>query len=156
MKSPTGIAVLVTVIIIIFFTTPLSITSIVLSQKETTCDITDLMGLNVADYLLGLGISGLTTSFLILVTYIGAYKFAENNSSCGGCMVLSSALFIYLQVLFSFCWFIVGAIILFRSNIACINEGGVVIIYALVMWCLATFSIIKDCCSGKKKNDNEK
>ena len=41
-----------------------------------------------------------------------------------------------LNMVFGLIWFIIGGIILFRSNISCIRNGTAYVIYALVLWCL--------------------
>lgn len=47
--------VIMTLITLFFLSLPLAITSIVLSQTHTSaCDIKDIMGLNVKQYLLGI------------------------------------------------------------------------------------------------------
>jgi hypothetical protein len=121
-------ALLVAIVLGFFLVVPLSITSIVLSQtKDSSCDVKDEMGLNVANWLLGQGITILVFWAALIVAF-----FAP---------AISLALII-VDTLFSTSWFVVGGIILFRSNIDCINEGGTMIIYALVMWCLMAIQII--------------
>lgn len=113
---------------ILFIAAPLSITSIVLSTQTNTCDYTDAMGLDTGDYLLGLGISGL----LYLIT-LGLYLLLIDKPK-------ATVIFIIIGILFSifnFSWFIVGAVILYRSNIQCINQGSTIVVYGLVMWCLS-------------------
>lgn len=98
---------------------PLQISSIIISQYNWFCNNADLMGLKVSNYLLGLGLSGLISNLLILLVLGVCYsKIAE-------IMIL---IIVILNILFDISWFIVGAIILFRSNIECINTG-----YALIL-----------------------
>lgn len=118
---------------IIFF--PISVTNIILSQKENSCDYEDDMGLNISDYLLGLGISGLVSCFLVIVGTITSYideKF----------MIVSFVLLV-IPLLFNNAWIIVGGIIMFRSNVDCIGEGGTITIYALVMWALSVLPAVR-------------
>ena len=84
----------------------------------------DLMELQVSDYLLGLGLSGLIPDLLILlVVGLCNLKIAE----------IMKLIIVILNILFGISWFIVGSIILFRSNIECINAGYGYILYALIL-----------------------
>lgn len=122
----------------LFVSLPLGITSIVLSQEETDCDYEDSMGLDISDYLLGLGIFMSVVTFNSLLSSIIAI-FNEHHGA------ILMFIFIIFNFMFSFSWFIVGGIILFRSNVDCINEGGTVTVFALVMWCLSAFSFLNIC-----------
>jgi len=107
-----------------------------------TCDITDPMGLNVADYLLGLGIASiiLTCSSIL----------SSGISLCANSVIpmIFAIVIGVLCVLFSTPWFIVGAIIQFRSNIICIQLGEPHVIFALVMWCFTAFQIVQNICNS--------
>lgn len=122
------------VVCLLVVTIPLGITSIYLSQTQSDqCDYTDLMGLNIKQWLLGAGIASIITSVLI-----GTFR------ACSLCfdevIWIPSCIFIFLHSCFATAWFIVGAIILFRSNIECIHEASIPVIYALVMWALAAIA----------------
>lgn len=127
---------------------PLGITSTVLGVKQPgSCDYEDSMGLDVGQYLLGMGIASIITCCLLSFSYILLLTDAAEMIGAVFIMVIT-----ILNVLFGFAWFIIGAVILFRSNIDCINNGSSHVIYALVLWCISAFLMLKDCCSVKSKN----
>lgn len=102
-----------------------SITNIVLGIIDlSNCNYTDEMGLNVAHYLLGIGIYGLVNGVFLLISF--CYEIKKLG-----------ILIIILNSLFSFIWFILGSIILFRANTVCIQNKTALVIYALVLWCLS-------------------
>lgn len=115
------------------------------------CDMTDEMGLDVGDYLLGLGIFSLVVMVITAgfsgVIVLGGDRFATVASMLLCCLA-------FLSVLFGIAWFIVGAVILFRSNIECIRVGSSHIIFALVLWCMSAFHILQSCSNARKKSDN--
>ena len=126
-----------------FIVLPLSIASIVLGVTHPgSCDVTDVMGLNVGQYLLGLGIGSLVISFLLLMVFV---TLACCPNEYGVAASIPMIVLIVLNALFGFAWFIVGAIILFRGNIDCIKAGSTHVIYALVLWCISAVQIITDC-----------
>ncbi|MHB1909620.1 MAG: hypothetical protein ACYCQJ_12260 [Nitrososphaerales archaeon] len=131
MGSSTTMSV-IAIACIITIMTPLAITSLALSQKPMECDYIDEgTGLNVADYLLGLGISGLISAFFLILTLSVVF-------CCDGSPFV--ALINILPALFNFAWMIVGAVILFRSNLECIQASTPYVIYALVMWCFSVWT----------------
>ncbi|XWV25709.1 hypothetical protein QJ857_gp0036 [Tupanvirus soda lake] len=129
---------------------PLGITSIVLGAiAPGECDYQDKMGLDTAQYLLGLGISSVVTCVLLIIFYLFLLCEACVPIAAIGIVVVS-----ILNALFGLAWFIVGAVILFRGNVDCIRYGSTHVIYALVLWCISAFHLLKDCCSSKtNKND---
>lgn len=132
------------IIILLLFVSIFSLVALILGTKEGVCDNTDIMGLNVADYLLGVGIYGIISSMIAF------------------CLVLSidlnkpiiytiNIIFLILNSLFGLCWFIIGAIILFRSNIECIHVGVPYVCYAVFIWVLSAFNL---CCRVNIKLSN--
>ena len=114
---------------------PLGITSIVLSQTEKDqCDFSDRLGLNIKEYLLGGGIASVITA--VLIAFFGILSLIIEEWSAVPIIFIT-----VLNSLFGVAWFIIGAVILFRSNIECIKEGSVPVIYALVLWCLSASSL---------------
>lgn len=114
---------------------PLGITSIYLSQAESDqCDYTDKLGLDIKQYLLGSGIASIIVACMIAIFGIMFTCCDEAIPSTG------IAITVVINSLFGFAWFIIGAIILFRSNIECIREGSIPVIYALVLWCLSALT----------------
>lgn len=133
---------IVSIVCLCIFVYPLAITDIVLGVLHPgTCDNMDIMGLSVAQYLIALGIFCLVygTGAIIMTALILA-GIAINI------VALVLIVWTIICLLFNFSWFIVGAIVLFRSNISCINDGSTTVIYALVLWCLTAFFLIRDCC----------
>lgn len=91
-----------------------AITSIVLSQDGKDCNEKDVMGLSVADYLLGSGISSIILIVLLGFVLLGYINDNEESWYFGVIVVI-------LYVLFGISWFIIGAVIMFRSNTECIH-----------------------------------
>ena len=64
--------------------------------------------------------------------------------------------FVYIQLFYAilgYCWFIVGAYIIFVANIKCIEEGSLHAIFALVIWTTSlVHSIYKLCCMCNSRN----
>jgi len=140
-KRSASICVLVCVLVI---SLPLAITSTIMGALHPgSCDNTDIMGLNISQYLLGLGISSLI--FIVALVLCLALGFLNVAPAC---MAIAGLVVTILTAVFGFIWFIVGAIILFRGNIACISAGSTSVIYALVMWCISAVSIVKSCLFG--------
>lgn len=101
-----------------------------------TCNVTDRMGLNVSQFLIGSGISSVCFVITILcLTYLIIYRRKLWIISI--VLVLS-----ILYVLFTLSWFIVGGIILFRSNVPCIQAKSPTVIFGLVIWCFQVFNFI--------------
>lgn len=121
---------------------PLAIACIVMSQKDTDCDNVDSMGLDTRDYLLGLGITGIIDSVVLSITFF----FLEVD----GAVICGFFIFAMLYF-FNIAWFIIGAIILFNSNIECIQEDSTVVVFALAMWCITAVSHLT---AGGAKSDN--
>lgn len=105
-----------------------AIANVVLSQQEVSCDKMDEMNLDTRSWLLGNGICSFALLSGIILLFISRPLSACVTITC---------------VLFNICWFIVGAIVIFRGNIDCINDGASLVIYALVMWCLSALAIVE-------------
>jgi len=113
---------------------PLGITSIVLATKDTQyCDYVDQMGLDVKQYLLGAGIVSVTITSII-VCFLFTFVCSEKLPMIG------IAVAAIVNTIFGLIWFIIGGVILFRSNLDCMTEGSVPVIYALVLWCISAAS----------------
>lgn len=127
-----GICMIICVLVLAL---PLGITNIVLSQTEDgECDHRDTIGLNIKEYLLIGGI--VSVSVATLMAFFGILSICLGSELTAiPIMVLT-----VLNILFGIAFFIIGAVILFRSNIECIHEGSVPVIYALVLWCLSASS----------------
>lgn len=114
---------------------PLGITSIVLSQVEKDqCDYKDQLGLDIKHYLLGSGIASVCTACLIAIFGLLSLRMDEMA-------MVPIIITVVINALFGIAWFVIGAIILFRSNIQCITEGSVPVVYALVLWCISASSM---------------
>ena len=143
------VAIIVSLVCLVLLTLPLAITSIVLgSTSPGSCDYTDKMGLNVGQYLLGLGISSLIACVILIMCNVAI--LCEVTVAAIAMTALS-----ILTVLFGLAWFIIGAIILFRGNIDCIKNGSSHVIYALVLWCISALQCFTDCCSTKHHSNND-
>ena len=119
----------------LIFAIPLSITSIVLAKSDTQyCDYVDKMGIDVKHYLL---VSGSVSLVFAILTILHLIYFLFKEKTSGVYKFL-----VGINAAFGFAWFIVGAVILFRSNIECIREASVPVVYALVLWCISACSAL--------------
>lgn len=84
----------------------------------------DSIGINLSDYLFASGISGFILNTLILSVFISALLEVK----------FDTVAILILNILFNIIWIIIGGIILFRSNIECINSRYNFTIYTLVLW----------------------
>lgn len=144
------------IFIYLFLILPLGIVSIVMGAVHPgTCDIKDIMGLNVSQYLLGLGISGvicsIIISILLIVFMVGVLLDSTTLTTIASIQLI---IFNIVILLFTIGWSTVGGVILFRTNIDCINSVSIHVIYALVLWCLSIVSMINICCSIRIKFRN--
>ena len=119
-------------VLFIAFVLPLAIVSIYMSQTQGgECDYEDAIGLNIKEYLF---IGGIVNIAIVLAVVIGL------------CISLVTSIPLYillaLNTAFSIIWFVIGGIVLFRSNLECIREGSVPVIYALVLWCLSILGCV--------------
>jgi hypothetical protein len=140
-------------ICVLIITLPLAITSTVLGAIHPgSCDYTDAMGLNAAQWLLGLGISSIIV-IVILGACFGIILFEmESCILFGGIGVMVITV---LNILFGIAWFVVGGIILFRGDIECIRNGSSHVIYALVLWCISALFTVWECLKNKKQASND-
>lgn len=115
-------------------------------EAACTCDYIDFIGLNVSHYLIGLGILNIVLILILIPSFAMTLVTGKNYHN------ITSSLAAYLGAIFGIVLFIIGAVILFRSNIECINKGFVYIVLALVMWCLSYIQLIKDCTWEKINN----
>ena len=130
----TGISVSLIVIFLVFVL-PLGIASIVISQTQSDqCDYEDKIGLDIKEYLFIGGIVSVCVAFVVVV--FGSIAL------CISCMKIPIIIVLVLNGLFAIAWFIIGAFILFRSNLECIKEGSIPVVYALVLWCLTAIGFV--------------
>jgi hypothetical protein len=132
----------------------LPITSIVLGVKKpgNCTDVVDPSGIDVGTYLIVHGsihiVTGIPLLFVAVCIAVGSMEGAAVTS-------IIFLLFCLIRTIFIFVWFIIGAIVLYRSNIKCINNGAPYAVYAVVMWVLDACTIIQEC-NTNKQNYNER
>jgi hypothetical protein len=132
---------------LLIFSGSFSIAAIVLGKQEGVCDNMDPMGLKVADWLLGYGISGIVMVALLFLTGVG---MLTGNAGA----IIVNTILMWLNGLFGFAWFIVGAVILYRSNVDCIHVGVPAVCYAVFLWAWSAFNICCGSSTNKKRNDD--
>lgn len=129
----------------------MGIASIVLGAiKPGDCDYNDKMGLDVGEYLIGLGVASIVMS--LTLAFLLSLMICGYDTATVGIIIIVVAV---INALFGLAWFIVGAVILFRGNIDCIRDGSSHVIFALVLWCLSAFSLVKQCCIVTKQADSD-
>lgn len=133
-----------------FILLPFDIASLILSKEAQKGDGDDICdnkddgtGLDVAHYLFYKGLFGIV--FSVCIGY-GVYVFFTNDSDGwnfreGGTMTLCSGYLIFYVI-----WWIIGGVVLFRSNIECIKEGTDHVIYCLVTWGIFLLVTLVVCC----------
>ena len=133
------------------FALPLAITNFAFGITDhVPCDTEDTMGLDVGDYLVGSGISGIAICALLSFMYILILLDISPNIASGRAIMVTNL----YSALFAFVWFIVGAIILFKGNIECIKDSSTHVIYALEMWCISVLCMAMNCCSAVSIREN--
>lgn len=148
------IALICLIVCTIIVVLPLSIATIVIGAVAPgPCDHVDIMGLDVSQYLLGLGIASLVSCAVMIVSYILLMFESDIVAGVGGIILIIISV---VNVLFGIAWFIVGGVVLFRGNIDCIRNSSMHVVYALVLWCLSAFHFLKNCCSFKVTKINNK
>lgn len=143
-----GVFAIILIVFICIFVLPLSIAGIVLDVvRPGSCDYKDAMGLDVSQYLLGLGVANCALC-LILIPHI-IWMFATESKIS----VISLSVSIIINAHFGLAWFIVGTVILYRGNIDCIRQASVHVIFVLVLWCLSAIQLLATCTRIKIKYD---
>ena len=127
---------------LLFFGLPMPIIAVLIAIAESgnPCQTTDAIGLNLSQWLLGSGIVGLI-SVLALVTLI-FMVFCYDSAA------LAIAMFALTVIvsLFNLVYSIMGAIVLFRSNSKCLNQGTDLGICALIVLIFYWLSILLRLC----------
>ena len=129
----------------------IGISSIIISQNyQTSCDHVDIgVKLSAHQFLLGFGIAN-----LVCIVGIPSIILALSIGDCFNGMMIFTFLSLLCYSLFSLIWFIIGGVILFRSNKDCINVGSVPVCYALAIWIIMAINL---CCTTKElNNQNER
>lgn len=146
------------IVYLILFAIPTGIISIVIAfLKPGNCDKVDYSGFDVSTYLMGFGFSNVIVSlfiiFQLIINSVAKYFKMLNLTKT---IPLNIAVLQIIYGLFNIIWFIIGGIVLFRSNIECINSGSAHVIYALVLWCLSVCNIfINTFCQYKERNNSD-
>lgn len=133
----------------ILFNIPLAAVVIIISIINfDQCDITDIIGLNIRQYLFILGIA---EAIISIIASISLMMMINKYYSITGATLLS--IIGIFGSLFDFIWIIIGLVVLVRSNIKCINELAIHAIFTLVLlFILMILTIIRFCHSNISKN----
>lgn len=137
-----NIGVILYYYIIVF---PITITSLVLGLLDAEyCDNEDLSKLNVSDYLSGFGF--IHISLILCYLIMSSFMTSSNRYNMVRRIALSITLIIgFLTILSAIAWFMLGSVIVFRSNIECIEDKSLPVIFALVTLPMSTINIILFC-----------
>lgn len=127
---------------LLFFGLPMPIIAVLIAIAESgnPCQTTDAIGLNLSQWLLGSGIVGLIIDIGFGISYIMVICYDS-----GALAIVVFALTIVVS-LFNFVYSIIGAIILFRSNSKCLNQGTDLGIYSLIVLIFYWLSILLRLC----------
>ena len=127
---------------------PIIATVIAVAQSGNMCQNTDAIGLNLSQWLLSSGIVGMA-SVLALVTLL-IMAFCYNSAALA---IAMTALTIIVS-LFNLVYSIIGSIVLFRSNSACLNQGTDLGVCALLVLIFAWISILIRICNCPRNNSS--
>jgi bacteriorhodopsin len=119
----------------------LGITSLVLSVNyNIMCNNVDVSGVNITRYMYGYGISQII-SFVILsfISRCGKVNTKEEDKAS---VFSTSRMAMILLILFNVCWFIVGGLVILRSNLECLTIENPVNLYVIISWCLFGIQIV--------------
>ena len=122
----------------------LGFASIVLSTQNTSCDITDAIGFNISNYLLGFGawqIAMTIMPMLLIFTVAGLSALCQSYTFMF-CNILFIIVFTVSLVFTGFVIFCLGSVVLFRSNMNCVHQGTPMAVFALVTWMISIGSLL--------------
>lgn len=130
-------------ILLIFFL-PLPISSIIIAKnyENTACQNDDPIGMSLASWLLGMGIYGIC----ILVSYIFV-------SLVSGDKPLPLKVLDFLNNIFILIYTIIGAVLLFRSNLECLKSGNPLGVLTLINLILFWLSFIALVCRNRSSSE---
>jgi len=132
----TGAIILGIIGLLIWLAIPI-IAFILYAKREKYCDPKDKIGLTLSGWLLGVGIAYIVPLGLVILAAI--LSFVPTLSAV---VTFLLGLVAILAPLFWLIWFILGAIVIFRSSMDCIKKKDPMAIFALVVWCLMALSIL--------------
>ncbi|XWV24477.1 putative ORFan [Tupanvirus deep ocean] len=136
------------IIVFLMILLAFSIATIIMgSLSPGTCDHIDKMGINVSDYILGAGISSFIINLVMIFTFVMLFIGIINE------IPIVVVILLTLYSIFSFTWFIIGGVILFRSNLECIKEESPAVVFALVLWCINGLHIFYGCCVRSNRKE---
>ncbi len=144
-------------LIIIGLPVPIASIWIGVRDRDDSCQTTDSIGLELHEWLLGAGIAGLGFFIIVLVQLIMTLLLVDddlNNISMstfmrGGITGTSISL---ASSIFAIVYSIIGGIVLFRSNLECLEDGGTTLgILSLVVILLYWIGIIRTCCDSNNE-----
>lgn len=133
----------------LFCSLPFSISAIpayivVNKQPQEYCDHNDVMNLNVAKYLLGYSIihTIIPCCYLLMHFFMATMKPHNKFRRISMSIVLIISIF---SMLAAIAWFLVGSIIIFRSNIDCILDKSALVIFAICTLGISILNVLLSC-----------
>jgi len=159
--------------IIIFW--GLAIAALVVGSEDYNCNnVDDGTNMTITDYLIFYGIVNFiyygAILLLILMQCIMVCSSTNNVKSHGKLntsdddsgvilCVMGGYLFLIIMLILNFVVFVMGAVIIFRSNIDCIKQGAGHVIFALVIWGISAlqflYELLKEDDKDKKKKSTD-
>lgn len=133
-------------LMLVLFGLPVPISSVVIAGQNAhdECQSMDSIGLSLSDWLLGAGIVGLVliVSLATLIVMITCHP-----KSAGVTIIV----LVVLNSIFQLIYTTLGAVILFRSNMRCLNDGTDLGIMSLIVLIFYWITMLTGCCSTKSK-----
>lgn len=130
---------LLAAVILVVFAIPLSVTSFIFGQNDNnSCDLNNVFGYDLRQYLFGINITGITAIIAIIVLLVLLIFLKEIP-------IIGKIITIILVVIVGILWGMVASYILLHRGSACVGVGityfgysGVLIVLAVV-----TFFVVK-------------
>jgi hypothetical protein len=136
---------IVVAIIVILSLSALSIHYSIIDE-ENTCQKVDPIGIDISSWLLGAGIFTIGIFFIAGCSTLAMLLFLTDSDFLGSTfffiITIASSI---LSILFFIIYSIIGAIVLYRSNIKCLQDGEMIGILSQIMLCFYWIFIFAMC-----------
>ncbi len=149
-SSVAAIAGIMCCLLVIGLPVPLASIIVGVEYMDDDCQKADPIGLSLSNWLLGMGIYGLSMLFVALASGgITIWLFGSDTVS------VVRVILTLVSGLFNLIYTTIGALILFRNNRECITSGNSLGQLSLVVLILYWISLVAICCGGKRSSSEE-
>ena len=127
---------------------PIISTFISIEYANESCQMVDPIGINLSNWLLGAGIGGLIAVLCLLTLMIMAIGC---GSEVAGVLMAG---FMILNALFNLIYSIIGSVVLFRSNMKCLNNGSDLGVMSLIVLIFYWVAFVANCCGSRARTSD--